>query len=100
MTADQLAYWMAVLMVAILYTISLASVLKMIEKEPNEQTKRLRSLVLFSFTGAFLIYGLLSFYFSRDSTHLLTFLVAITFIVILPAILMTASVASITASNQ
>lgn len=100
MTPDRLAYWMAVLMIALLYTISLASVLKMIEKEPNEQTKRLRALVLFAYVGAFLVYGLLSFYFSQDATHLMTFLIALTFLVIFPAVLMTASVASITASNQ
>lgn len=100
MTSDRLAYWMAVLMVALLYTISLGSVLKMIEKEPNEQTKRLRSLVLFAYVGSFVVYGLLSFHFSRDSTHLMTFLIALTFLVIFPSILMITSVASITASNQ
>ena len=100
MTPDHLAYWMAVLTVALLYTVSLTSILKMVEKEPNEQTKRLRTLVLFAYSTAFLVYGLLSFYFSQDATHLMTFLIAITFLVIFPAILMTTSVASITTSNQ
>lgn len=100
MTPDRLAYWMAVLMIGLLYTVSLASIVKMIEKEPHEQTKRLRALVIFSYVGAFVVYGLLSFYFSHDTTHLMTFLIALTFLVIFPAVLMTASVASITASNQ
>lgn len=100
MDPEKMAYWLSVLMVAILFTLSLASLLKIVEKEPHEATKRLKTLMLLAYATGFILYGLMSFYFSRDATHFMTVLISLTFLVLLPAILMTASVASIATSNE
>jgi hypothetical protein len=56
-------------------------------------------IIAFSATVSIFSYGLALYYFSRNPEYLLQFVLAVMFLVILPGMLISSSIATVTISN-
>ena len=92
-------YLIGVLINIVLFTLIIATFSSLSQKDTSNNSKLLSMIVAFSASVSIFSYGLALYYFSRNPEHLLQFLLGVTFLVVLPGILIGASVATVTVSN-
>ena len=71
----------------------------LMEFQENRHEKVIRPIFYISAIAAWIAYTLAVFYFSQDSSHIITFTAVILFLVILPATMFSMSTTSIISSN-
>jgi hypothetical protein len=96
----QTAYWVGLLACILVFVVGMFSTDVIISQEAHKNTKKLRYYAMFAYITSLVVYVMAAYYFSRNSTHLPTFLTVIVLLIIFPATLFTTSVASIIGSNQ
>jgi membrane protein insertase Oxa1/YidC/SpoIIIJ len=92
-------YLIGVLINIVLFSLLIATFSSLSPKDTANNSKLLSMIVGFSATVSIFSYGLALYYFSRNPEYLLQFLLATTFLVVLPGLLIGASVATVTISN-
>jgi biotin transporter BioY len=83
----------------VLFTLIIATFSTLSPKDTANNSKLMSMIIAFSATVSIFSYGLALYYFSRNPEYLLQFLLAVMFLVILPGMLVSASVATVTISN-
>jgi len=92
-------YLIGVLINIVLFTLLITTFGALSPKDTSNNSKLMSMIVAFSATVSIFSYGLALYYFSRNPEYLLQFLLATTFLFVLPGILIGASVATVTISN-
>jgi hypothetical protein len=72
----------------------------LLPKDSAQNTKLLAVVTVFSFATAITAYALALYHFSHNPSHMIQFILAVVMIILLPASLISMSVATVTVSNM
>jgi len=92
-------YLIGVTICIVLFTLIIATFSSLVPKDTANNSKLMSMIVAFSASVSIFSYGLALYYFSRNPEYLLQFVLAVMFLVILPGILISSSIATVTVSN-
>ena len=92
-------YLIGVCICIVLFTLIVTVFSSLVPKDSANNSKLLSMVVGFSATVSIFSYGLALYYFSKNPEYLLQFVLAVMFLAILPGILISSSIATITISN-
>jgi VanZ family protein len=92
-------YVIGVSICIVLFTLIIVTFSSLVPKDTANNSKLMSMIVAFSASVSIFSYGLALYYFSRNPEYLLQFVLAVMFLVILPGILISASIATVTVSN-
>lgn len=92
-------YYIGVGICAILGITTIATYATLLPKDSAQNTKLLTVVTVFSFVTSITAYFLALYYFSSNPNHLLQFVLAIVMLVLLPGMLISTSISTITISN-
>lgn len=92
-------YLIGVTICIVLFTLIIATFSSLVPKDSANNSKLMSMIVAFSASVSIFSYGLALYYFSRNPEYLLQFVLAVMFLVILPGILISSSIATVTVSN-
>ena len=92
-------YLIGILINIVLFTLLFSTFSSLSPKDTANNSKLLTMIVSFSASVSIFSYGLALYYFSRNPEYLLQFLLATVLLVLLPGVLISASVATVTISN-
>ena len=92
-------YIIGVLICIVLFTVVIATFVSLSGKDTANNSKLLTIIIAFSAVSSLFAYGLALFYFSRNPTYLIHFVLAVVMLVMLPGTLISTSVAAVTISN-
>ena len=84
---------------AVLLAVVIGTFSSLSNKDEANNTKLMSVIIAFSVVTSLFAYGLALFYFSRNPENQIQFLMAITMLVMLPGMLISTSISSITLSN-
>ena len=83
----------------VLFTLIIVTFSTLVPKDTANNSKLMSMIVAFSASVSIFTYGLALYYFSRNPEYLLQFILAVLFLVMLPGMLISSSIATITISN-
>jgi biotin transporter BioY len=92
-------YIVGICICVVLLAVIIGTFSSLSNKDEANNTKLLSIIIAFSVVTSFFAYGLALFYFSRNPEYQIHFLMAVTMLVMLPGMLISTSVASVTVSN-
>ena len=92
-------YLIGVTICVVLFTLIIVTFSTLVPKDTANNSKLMSMIVAFSASVSMFSYGLALYYFSRNPEYLLQFVLAVLFLVMLPGILISSSIATITISN-
>ena len=92
-------YYIALAVCGVLGITTIATYATLLPKDSAQNTKLLTVVSVFSFVTSITAYFLAVYYFSTNPNYLIQFVLAVVMLVILPGMLISASVSTITISN-
>jgi hypothetical protein len=92
-------YLIGVTICIVLFTLIIVTFSTLAPKDTANNSKLMSMIIAFSASVSIFSYGLALYYFSRNPEYLLQFILAVMFLVILPGILISSSIATVTISN-
>lgn len=92
-------YLIGVTICIVLFTLIIVTFSTLIPKDTANNSKLMSMIVAFSASVSIFSYGLALYFFSRNPEYLQQFLLALIFLVVLPGILIGASISTVTVSN-
>jgi VanZ family protein len=92
-------YMIGVTICFVLFTLIIVTFSTLVPKDTANNSKLMSMIVAFSASVSIFTYGLALYYFSRNPEYLLQFILAVLFLVMLPGMLISSSIATITISN-
>jgi len=92
-------YIVGITICIVLFTLIVVTFSTLIPKDTANNSKLMSMIVAFSASVSIFSYGLALYYFSRNPESLLQFILAVMFLVMLPGILISSSIATVTVSN-
>lgn len=92
-------YYVALAVCAILGITTIATYSTLLPKDSAQNTKLLTVVSVFSFVTSITAYFLAVYYFSTNPNYLIQFVLAVVMLVILPGMLISTSISTITISN-
>jgi hypothetical protein len=97
--ANDWGYYIALAVCVVLASTTIATYATLLPKDSAQNTKLLTVVSVFSFITSITAYFLAVYYFSTNPNYLIQFVLAVVMLVILPGMLISASVSTITISN-
>jgi hypothetical protein len=92
-------YIIGIVICIVLFTLIIVTFSALVPKDTANNSKLMSMIVAFSASVSIFSYGLALYYFSRNPEALQQFLLAVMFLVILPGMLISSSISTVTISN-
>lgn len=92
-------YIIGIVICIVLFTLIIVTFSALVPKDTANNSKLMSMIVAFSASVSIFSYGLALYYFSRNPESLQQFLLAVMFLVILPGMLISSSISTVTISN-
>lgn len=92
-------YAIGITICIVLFTLIIVTFSTLIPKDTANNSKLMSMIVAFSMSVSIFSYGLALYYFSRNPEYLQQFILAVLFLAILPGILISSSITTVTISN-
>ena len=92
-------YAIGITICIVLFTLIIVTFSTLIPKDTANNSKLMSMIVAFSMSVSIFSYGLALYYFSRNPEYLQQFILAVLFLAILPGILISSSITTVTVSN-
>ena len=92
-------YMIGIGICVVLASTTIATYATLLPKDSAQNTKLLTVVSVFSFVTSITAYFLAVYYFSTNPNHMIQFILAIVMLIILPGMLISTSVSTITISN-
>ena len=92
-------YIIGIAICVVLFTVIAATFGSLSQKDTANNTKLLSIIIAFSVAASIFAYGLALYYFSKNPDFLIQFLLATVMLILLPGMLVSVSISSVTVSN-
>jgi len=92
-------YIIGIAICVVLFTVIAATFGSLSQKDTANNTKLLSIIIAFSVAVSIFAYGLALYYFSKNPDFLIQFLLATVMLILLPGMLVSVSISSVTVSN-
>jgi hypothetical protein len=92
-------YIIGIAICVVLFTVIVATFSSLSQKDTANNTKLLSIIISFSVAVSIFAYGLALYYFSKNPDFLIQFLLATVMLILLPGMLVSVSISSVTISN-